>query len=49
MRSLRLYQVLVVPHDVLVLLGGPAEALGAELAAVWVVLSVDRDDMALEA
>lgn len=39
----------MVPHYVLVLLGGPAEALLAVVAAMRVVLGVYGDDVALEA
>lgn len=39
----------VVPHDVLIFLGGPAEALFAELTPVGVVFGVDGDDVALKA
>lgn len=35
--------------DVLVFLRWPAEALGAEIAAVWVILGVDGDDVSLKA
>ena len=47
--SLGRHHVFVVAHYVLVLLRGPPEALGAELAAVRVVLGVDGDDVSFEA
>lgn len=47
--SLRLHDVLVVTHDMLVLLRRPPEAFGANLAAVWVVFRVNGDDVSLEA
>lgn len=46
--SLCFHYVLVVTHDVLVLLRGPSEAFGTDLAAVWVVLCVNGDHVPLK-
>lgn len=43
------YGLFVVPHYVLIFLGGPAEALFAVLTPVGVVFGVDGDDVALKA
>lgn len=47
--SHRCHHVFVMACDVLVFFRWSAEALGAEIAAMWVILGVDGDDVSLKA